>query len=58
MPMQIQECSRPERLRWLDVAQDYLTTDGTRLNPSLAFDGTHMAPTFLQHVSQAIAALE
>ena len=57
MPMQMQECSGPGRLHWLDVAQDYLTTDGTKLEPGLAFDGTHMAPTFLQHVSRAIAAL-
>ena len=56
--MQMQRCSRPERLHWLDVAQDFLTPDGTKLEPSLAFDGTHMAPKFLQHVSRAIAALK
>ena len=54
----MQRCSRPERLHWLDIAQDYLTPDGTKLEPSLAFDGTHMAPAFLQHVSRAIAALK
>ena len=45
-------------MHWLDVAEEYLTPDGTKLRPDLAFDGTHMAPAFLQTVSQAIADIK
>jgi hypothetical protein len=43
-----------KKLRWLDVSRKYLNEDGTSLNPDLVFDGTHMAPTFMQYVSAAL----
>jgi hypothetical protein len=56
--MQIQADGKGGRLHWLDVADDYLTQDGAKLKAELAFDGTHMAPTFLQTVSRAIASCD
>ena len=56
--MQIQGNDKDGRLRWLHIADDYLTQNGTKLKAELTFDGTHMAPAFLQTVSRAIAAFD
>ncbi len=45
---------RSPRLHWLDVARSFLSEDGGSLRPELRFDGTHMAPAFLQHVAAAL----
>lgn len=55
--MQLDTNDKRGRLRWLDIASNCLITDGTKLKPHLAFDGTHMAPAFLQIVRCAITAL-
>ena len=50
--VQVQEPTlRSPRLHWLDVAASFLTPDGASLKPDLRFDGTHMAPVFLDHVA-------
>lgn len=49
--------ARPEahgRLHWLDFADRLLTDDGASLRPELAFDGTHLAPVYLQHMQHAL----
>ena len=51
-PAQMQEPTlRSPRLHWLDVAEGFLTADGSSLKPELRFDGTHMAPAFLDYVA-------
>jgi hypothetical protein len=42
------------RLHWLDVADQLLTPDGSRIRPHLQLDGTHMAPAFV-HTLEAAA---
>lgn len=52
--------SRPEakgRLHWLDVEPALLSADGQALNPSLQFDGTHMAPPYVQYMCAALNKL-
>ena len=56
--MQMEEATpRSPRLHWLDVSRAFLSADGSQLRPELQFDGTHMAPAFLQHVGTALDGL-
>ena len=45
------------RLHWLDFASDLLTADGSQLNPNLHFDGTHMAPVYVQYLDRQLSAV-
>lgn len=45
------------RLHWLEMAHRLLSEDG-QLHPSLKFDGTHLAPAYLDHVQWALDQLE
>lgn len=45
---------KDSRLRWLDVADQYLCENRGKLNPRLNFDGTHMSPVFLEYISVAL----
>lgn len=48
------KCSR---LRWLDVADEYLCENRAKLKPRLNFDGTHMSPVFLEYIDVALQQL-
>ena len=55
---QMEEASpRSARLHWLDIGRAFLSEDGSQLRPELQFDGTHMAPPFLQHVGAALVRI-
>ncbi|CAL8471421.1 g10963 [Coccomyxa elongata] len=45
------------RLHWLDVGDQYLCENRAKLKPELSFDGTHMAPVFLQYVNAAVETI-
>lgn len=53
---QMEEVATPQSrsLHWLDINGAFLTEDGSQLRSELQFDGTHMAPAFLQHVGAAV----
>jgi len=56
--LQVKEAEpQNSHLHWLDVGDKYLTEDGAKLNPALVFDGTHMAPAFLQYVNAALEGI-
>ena len=46
-----------KRLHWLDFASDLLTPDGSKLNPDLQFDGTHMAPVYVQYLNAQLSII-
>ena len=46
-----------QRLHWLNFASDLLTEDGGKLNPALQFDGTHMAPIYVQYLNMQLSAI-
>lgn len=46
-----------DRLRWLDVGDQYLCENRAKLKPELNFDGTHMAPVFLKYVNAAVESI-
>ncbi|KAL6761279.1 hypothetical protein V8C86DRAFT_3023847 [Haematococcus lacustris] len=43
------------RLHYLDFADALLTPDGAKLDPALAFDGTHLAPSYVRHLARELA---
>jgi hypothetical protein len=45
------------RLHWLQVAEELLGRDGQGLNPDLRFDGTHMAPPYVDILASAVNRL-
>lgn len=45
------------RIHYLDFFDDLLTPDGAALRPGLEFDGTHLAPAYLQYLSAALEKL-
>jgi hypothetical protein len=45
------------RLHYLDFFHDLLTEDGAGLAPEVAFDGTHLAPAYVQHLARQLARI-
>lgn len=45
------------RLHWLDFFDKLVTDGGERLAPGLEFDGTHLTPSYVQHLSAQLATL-
>ncbi|KAL6749527.1 hypothetical protein V8C86DRAFT_2844258, partial [Haematococcus lacustris] len=43
------------RLHYLDFADALLTPDGAKLDPALAFDGTHLSPSYVRHLARELA---
>ncbi len=46
------------RLHYLDFFTDLLSPDGSALAPELAFDGTHLAPSYVQHLARELAKIQ
>ncbi|GMH33936.1 hypothetical protein BSKO_01770 [Bryopsis sp. KO-2023] len=53
----IQEHSLQGKLHWLDFFEKLLSADGTRLNPEIEFDGTHMSPAYVQWLNDALTKI-
>jgi hypothetical protein len=46
------------RLHFLDFFSSLLTPDGSKLDPALEFDGTHMAPAYVRHMAAALSIIK
>lgn len=46
------------RLHYLDFFDRMLTPDGTSLDPSLQFDGTHLSPAYIPLLAESMGRLE
>eukprot|EP00195_Chlamydomonas_chlamydogama_P001411 CAMPEP_0202918646 /NCGR_PEP_ID=MMETSP1392-20130828/73955_1 /ASSEMBLY_ACC=CAM_ASM_000868 /TAXON_ID=225041 /ORGANISM="Chlamydomonas chlamydogama, Strain SAG 11-48b" /LENGTH=94 /DNA_ID=CAMNT_0049611769 /DNA_START=44 /DNA_END=328 /DNA_ORIENTATION=+ len=47
------------RLHYLDFFERLLAPgDPTKLNPELAFDGTHMAPAYVKFLAESLAKVQ
>lgn len=53
-------CKQPKyegKLHWLDFFGKLLSPDGKKLNPDIEFDGTHMAPRYVQFLNDALVEI-
>ena len=46
------------RLVWLDFLDDLLNATSASLKPALQFDGTHLAPTYTEHLNLALQCIQ
>lgn len=45
------------KLVWLDFVHELLAADGDHLLPHLQFDGTHLAPSYVAYLDEALQRL-
>lgn len=46
------------KLYWLDFFDDLLTPSGERLKQGIKFDDTHLSPSYIQYLQEALLKLE